>query len=162
MVACSAYWGYFQPILEWMPKNCSTDVQAVIAHIDSVFTSDNKKEIDSIKALFNMSALTHLDDAAGARTYSCSCCVTYYAGGALTFCVKCVTIFGIGSRFLRRPAVDCSLNSATLWKSRTASARVPMGGGSNTLFRPGARTGRTHTTAYVSIVQHVVADLLTN
>ncbi|CDO77024.1 hypothetical protein BN946_scf184380.g10 [Trametes cinnabarina] len=60
------YWGYFQPILEWMPKNCSTDVQAVIAHIDSVFTSGNKKEIDSIKALFNMSALTHLDDAAGA------------------------------------------------------------------------------------------------
>ena len=61
------YWGYFQPILEWMPKNCSADVQAVIAHIDSVFTSGNQKEINSIKALFNMSALTHLDDVAGAR-----------------------------------------------------------------------------------------------
>ncbi|KAJ8469607.1 hypothetical protein ONZ51_g8879 [Trametes cubensis] len=60
------YWGYFQPILEWMPKNCSADVQAVIAHIDSVFTSGNQKEINSIKALFNMSALTHLDDVAGA------------------------------------------------------------------------------------------------
>ncbi|KAL7282649.1 hypothetical protein ACG7TL_004122 [Trametes sanguinea] len=66
MATCSDYWGYFQPILEWMPKNCSADVQAVIAHIDSVFTSGNQKEINSIKALFNMSALTHLDDAAGA------------------------------------------------------------------------------------------------
>ncbi|KAI0650408.1 peptidase S28 [Trametes meyenii] len=60
------YWGYFQPILEYMPKNCSSDVQAVIAHIDSVFTSGNTKEINAIKELFNMTALTHLDDVAGA------------------------------------------------------------------------------------------------
>ncbi|EIW61562.1 peptidase S28 [Trametes versicolor FP-101664 SS1] len=60
------YWGYFEPIRQFMPQNCSADVEAVIAHIDQVFTSKNTKEIDSIKALFNMSALTHLDDVAGA------------------------------------------------------------------------------------------------
>ena len=26
----SDYWGYFQPIYEYMPKNCSSDVVAVI------------------------------------------------------------------------------------------------------------------------------------
>ncbi|KAI0638520.1 peptidase S28 [Trametes polyzona] len=60
------YWGYFEPIRQYMPQNCSADVQAVIAHIDQVFTSGNRREIDHIKALFNMSALTHLDDVAGA------------------------------------------------------------------------------------------------
>ncbi|KAI0832760.1 peptidase S28 [Trametes gibbosa] len=60
------YWGYFEPIRQFMPQNCSADVQAVIAHIDEVFTSGNRKEINNIKALFNMSALTHLDDVAGA------------------------------------------------------------------------------------------------
>ena len=49
-----------------MPKNCSADVQAVIAHIDAVFTSGNQKEINAVKKIFNMTALTHLDDAAGA------------------------------------------------------------------------------------------------
>ena len=60
----SDFWGYFEPIRQYMPQNCSADVQAVIAHIDQVFTSGNRKEIDHIKALFNMSALTHLDDVA--------------------------------------------------------------------------------------------------
>ncbi|KAI0645171.1 peptidase S28 [Trametes meyenii] len=60
------YWGYFQPILDNMAKNCSSDVQAVIGHIDSVFTFGTKKEIESIKAFFNMTALEHLDDVAGA------------------------------------------------------------------------------------------------
>ena len=69
-VLFSDYWGYFQPILEYMPKNCSADVQAVIAHIDSVFTSGNHREINTILKLFNMTELSnHLDDAAGAREY---------------------------------------------------------------------------------------------
>ncbi|KAH9858662.1 peptidase S28 [Lenzites betulinus] len=60
------YWGYFEPIRQFMAPNCSADVQAVIAHIDEVFTFGSKQEINNIKAMFNMSALTHLDDAAGA------------------------------------------------------------------------------------------------
>ena len=51
-----------------MAANCSADVQAVIAHIDSVFTSKNQKAINTILEMFNMTSLSnHLDDAAGAR-----------------------------------------------------------------------------------------------
>ncbi|KAI0774601.1 peptidase S28 [Fomes fomentarius] len=61
------FWGYFTPILENMPKNCSADVQAVIAHVDSTFTGHNKREINRILKLFNFTTLSnHLDDAAGA------------------------------------------------------------------------------------------------
>ncbi|KAH9943173.1 peptidase S28 [Epithele typhae] len=61
------FYGYFTPIREGMAKNCSADVQAVIAHIDSVFSSKNQKSINSLLAMFNMTPLaSHLDDAAGA------------------------------------------------------------------------------------------------
>lgn len=49
-----------------MPKNCSADVEAVISYIDTTFTNGSTQEIDSIKELFNMTELTHLDDFAGA------------------------------------------------------------------------------------------------
>lgn len=65
----SDYWMYFKPIMDNMAKNCSADVQAAIAKIDSVFTSNDTQGIDAILTLFNMTALKdHLDDAAGART----------------------------------------------------------------------------------------------
>ena len=50
-----------------MAKNCSADVEAVISHVDKVFTSGTKSEIDELKDMFNWNNLTHLDDAAGAR-----------------------------------------------------------------------------------------------
>ena len=53
-----------------MPKNCSADVEAVISHIDQVFTSGSKSQINAIKANFGLSNLTHLDDVAGARKLS--------------------------------------------------------------------------------------------
>ena len=68
MHASSDFWEYFRPIKEGMAANCSADVQAVIAHIDSVFTGKNQKAIDTILEMFNMTSLSnHLDDAAGAR-----------------------------------------------------------------------------------------------
>ncbi|KZT71725.1 hypothetical protein DAEQUDRAFT_95102 [Daedalea quercina L-15889] len=57
------YWGYLDIIRKHMPQNCSADVQAVVGHIDTVFTSGNDTAIDGIKDLFNMN-LTHLDDFA--------------------------------------------------------------------------------------------------
>ncbi|KAH9855013.1 peptidase S28 [Lenzites betulinus] len=60
------YWGYYEPIRQFMAPNCSADIEAAIAHLDQVFTSGSKQEINNIKAMFNMSALTHLDDIAGA------------------------------------------------------------------------------------------------
>lgn len=50
-----------------MAQNCSSDVQAVIVHVDSVFTTGNQKEIDALKANWNLGNITHLDDVAGAR-----------------------------------------------------------------------------------------------
>ncbi len=49
-----------------MPQNCSADVEAVIAHIDQVFTSGTKTQISQLKAMFGWQNMTHLDDAAGA------------------------------------------------------------------------------------------------
>lgn len=51
-----------------MPKNCSADVEAVIAHVDHVFTGKNKTAIQELKTAFGMGDMTHLDDVAGART----------------------------------------------------------------------------------------------
>jgi hypothetical protein len=51
-----------------MPKNCSADVEAVISHIDQVFTWGTTAQINEIKANFGLQNLTHLDDVAGART----------------------------------------------------------------------------------------------
>ncbi|KAH9833657.1 peptidase S28 [Rhodofomes roseus] len=60
------YWGYFDPIRQYMPANCSADVEAVITYIDETFTNGTTDEINNIKELFNMTELTHLDDFAGA------------------------------------------------------------------------------------------------
>lgn len=60
------FWQYFEPIREHMPANCSADVQAVIAHVDKVFTSYDTAAIDALKDSFGLGALTHLDDVAGA------------------------------------------------------------------------------------------------
>ena len=53
-----------------MPANCSADVQAVIAHIDEVFSGTNTTAINQIKDLFGLGVLSHLDDAASARESS--------------------------------------------------------------------------------------------
>ena len=50
-----------------MPKNCSADVEVVIAHVDDVLSGNDTKAIDDIKANFGLSDMTHLDDVAGAR-----------------------------------------------------------------------------------------------
>ncbi|KAL1741263.1 serine carboxypeptidase S28-domain-containing protein [Schizophyllum fasciatum] len=60
------FWAYFEPIRENMPKNCSADVQAVIRHIDDVFTSKNETAIQEVKDSFGLGEMKHLDDVAGA------------------------------------------------------------------------------------------------
>ncbi|TDL23893.1 hypothetical protein BD410DRAFT_720031 [Rickenella mellea] len=64
------FWQYFEPIRQFMPQNCSADVQAVIKHIDDTFTSGNATMIDEIKNLFGLGNVTHLDDVAGALRYN--------------------------------------------------------------------------------------------
>jgi hypothetical protein len=65
----SDYWAYFEPIRQNMPQNCSADIEAVITHIDQVFTSGTSQEKQAIKVTFGLEDVTHLDDAAG----SCTC-----------------------------------------------------------------------------------------
>ncbi|TFK63556.1 hypothetical protein BDN72DRAFT_311679 [Pluteus cervinus] len=60
------FWQYFEPVREGMPKNCSADVEVVIAHVDDVLSGNDTKAINDIKANFGMSDVTHLDDVAGA------------------------------------------------------------------------------------------------
>ncbi|KAJ7724875.1 serine carboxypeptidase S28-domain-containing protein [Mycena metata] len=59
------FWQYFEPERLFMPANCSADIEAVIAHIDQVFTGSNQKAIQAIKNSFGMGDMTHLDDVAG-------------------------------------------------------------------------------------------------
>ncbi|KAL0955656.1 hypothetical protein HGRIS_001883 [Hohenbuehelia grisea] len=60
------FWRYFEPVRQNMPRNCSADVQAVIAHIDTVFKGNNATAIQAIKDNFGLGIVTHLDDVAGA------------------------------------------------------------------------------------------------
>lgn len=63
------FWSYFEPIRQFMPQNCSADIQAVISHVDQVFTNGTSSQILSLQEQFNLQTLQHLDDAAGACTY---------------------------------------------------------------------------------------------
>ena len=149
-VAYSDFWGYFQPILEGMAPNCSADVQAVIGHVDKVFSGKNQKAINSLLKVFNMTELSnHLDDAAGARKWS----FTLFASRSARSCIvsaQCVTTFGIGSRFPPLLVAVPSSSSAMLSKSRTESARRRRVGVLTTPFRLGARSGPKLTTPIVS------------
>jgi hypothetical protein len=49
-----------------MPKNCSADVEAVIAHVDDVFINGADATIAALKSNWGMGNVTHLDDVAGA------------------------------------------------------------------------------------------------
>lgn len=45
-----------------MPANCSNDIQAVITHLDSVFTSGSLADQAAAKATFALSSLQYADD----------------------------------------------------------------------------------------------------
>lgn len=60
------FWQYFEPIRQNMPKNCSADIQAVIAHIDETLSGRNATAIQAIKDNWGLGIMTHLDDVAGA------------------------------------------------------------------------------------------------
>jgi hypothetical protein len=64
--AITDFWAYFEPIRTQMPKNCSSDVEKVITHIDTVFTFGKTSEKEEIKALFGLEDVEHLDDVSGA------------------------------------------------------------------------------------------------
>ncbi|KEY70524.1 hypothetical protein S7711_02687 [Stachybotrys chartarum IBT 7711] len=58
------YWQYFYPIQQGMPRNCSSDFEAIIDHVDRVFTHGSRKEKLALKESFGVEELEHDDDAA--------------------------------------------------------------------------------------------------
>lgn len=52
---------------EYMPKNCSSDVQAVIACLDQIYAENNMAAMQSLKAAFGLGYLSHIDEFAAAR-----------------------------------------------------------------------------------------------
>lgn len=66
----SDFWGYFEPIRQAMPANCSADIEAVIAHVDSVIASNDSTQINTLKSTFGLQGLSHNDDFAAARAFT--------------------------------------------------------------------------------------------
>jgi hypothetical protein len=60
------FWAYFEPIRQYMPKNCSADVEAVIAYVDDVFTNGTDDAITALKSNWGMGNVSHLDDITSA------------------------------------------------------------------------------------------------
>jgi hypothetical protein len=68
----SDFYAYFTPIREYMPQNCSSDVQAVIAYLDGMFKVNDTAGIQTLKEAFGLGDVVHVTDFASARESSLS------------------------------------------------------------------------------------------
>ncbi|KAH7106126.1 peptidase S28, partial [Auriculariales sp. MPI-PUGE-AT-0066] len=68
--ASRSNWGYTEVIRQNAQKNCTTDIERVIDHVDKTFTTGTPEEIFILKANWNLANITHLDDVAGALRYN--------------------------------------------------------------------------------------------
>ncbi|KAH9886026.1 peptidase S28 [Cubamyces lactineus] len=64
--AITDYWQYYEIVRQFMPQNCSADIQAVIAHVDKTLESGSDAEIQSLKDTFGLGNVTHNVDFAWA------------------------------------------------------------------------------------------------
>ncbi|KAG2749898.1 hypothetical protein P692DRAFT_201788590 [Suillus brevipes Sb2] len=64
------YYDYFTPIREYMPQNCSSDVQAVIAYLDKMYAANDTAGIQTLQEAFALGALDHVGDFATALQYN--------------------------------------------------------------------------------------------
>ncbi|KAF9044514.1 hypothetical protein BDZ89DRAFT_1058999 [Hymenopellis radicata] len=62
--AIEDFWQYGDAVRTRMPANCSSDFQAVISHVDEVFSSDDDLAIQALKETFGMGNVTYVDDVA--------------------------------------------------------------------------------------------------
>ena len=60
--AISDYWGYFLPVQEGMPKNCSKDVNLVIDYMDNILLNGTAQQQHDLKAKFGLETVEHNDD----------------------------------------------------------------------------------------------------
>ncbi|KAG2066733.1 hypothetical protein BDR04DRAFT_1129870 [Suillus decipiens] len=54
------YYDYLTPVREYMPQNCSFDVQAVIAYLDGMYVANDTAGIQALQAVFS---LNHVGDS---------------------------------------------------------------------------------------------------
>lgn len=64
--AVGDYWGYFLPVQQGMPKNCSKDISLVIDYLDNIGLHGTQEEQDNVKSLFGLEGVEHFDDFAAA------------------------------------------------------------------------------------------------
>ncbi|KAJ7039614.1 peptidase S28 [Mycena alexandri] len=64
--AISDFYGYFLPVANGAPKNCSTDMKAVITHWDNVMSHGTKAQQLELLSVFGLQNVTHTADAASA------------------------------------------------------------------------------------------------
>ncbi|KAG2127725.1 serine carboxypeptidase S28-domain-containing protein [Suillus bovinus] len=68
--AITDYYGYFTPVREYMPQNCSSDVEAVIAYLDGLYAANDTAGIQTLKEAFGLGDVVHVDDFASALQYN--------------------------------------------------------------------------------------------
>ncbi|KAG8950856.1 hypothetical protein FRC04_007088 [Tulasnella sp. 424] len=59
--ASGNFWEYWKPIEDGMPKNCTSDLTAAVAHVDQVMSKGTPDEINALKENFGMKALANDD-----------------------------------------------------------------------------------------------------
>lgn len=64
--AIDDFWTYFNPVMQGMPKNCSSDVQQVVNYIDGVLALGTPKAKQALKDKFGLGGIVHDDDFASA------------------------------------------------------------------------------------------------
>ncbi|KUJ11410.1 uncharacterized protein LY89DRAFT_624714 [Mollisia scopiformis] len=62
--AIEDYWGYFYPIQQGMPANCSKDISTVISHVDSVLANGSSSDKLALKQMFGLGTVEHDSDFA--------------------------------------------------------------------------------------------------
>jgi hypothetical protein len=63
----SDFYDFFTPIREYMPQNCSSDVQVVIAYLDGMYAANDTAGIQTLQEAFALGDLDHVSDFAAAR-----------------------------------------------------------------------------------------------
>ncbi|KAG1734402.1 serine carboxypeptidase S28-domain-containing protein [Suillus paluster] len=66
------YYNYFTPIRNYMPRNCSSDVESVIAYLDWMYAVNDTAGIQTLKEAFGLGGVVHVDDFASARELTLS------------------------------------------------------------------------------------------
>lgn len=91
------FYGYYDPIREHMPKNCSTDLEKVIAHIDSVLINGTTGQQQKLLSDFGAETMAHLDDFAEVLTYPIALWQgnQFYGGYSNPFYEICDAVEGI-------------------------------------------------------------------